>query len=217
MAWNCWVSEPHHCMGSTAGGADVAVPARPCAGSPAASSCGAASRPGSGPSASSGSGSGSSSGSGSGAGFTAGAGAGAAVGRIFSDSATSFRLTFMPCRVDRVMRCTSSACMVALRALVFWSSQKCTAFRSLMRRSSSSTSKVGAIHWLSCAMPAMAEGGVPAPMAPIPPIPPMLPIFPMPAIPAEACCARFCRNSKPGTKEANAAWGSGWLMGGLLG
>jgi hypothetical protein len=67
-------------------------------------------------------------------------------GLILSDSARSDMLMFMPRKVASVIFCTSRAWMVALTALVFWSSQKCTVFNSWMRLSSSSGSSVGAIH-----------------------------------------------------------------------
>ena len=85
--------------------------------------------------------------------------------------ASSLMLTFMPCRVDSVIRCTSSAWMVAASARPFCSSQNCTAFSSAMRLSTSSTLTVGATHW----------GTRPRGFAAVP-----------------APCASPCRNSKPG-------------------
>lgn len=51
-------------------------------------------------------------------------------GLILRDSARSDMLMFMPRKVASVIFCTSRAWMVALTALVFWSSQKCTVLSS---------------------------------------------------------------------------------------
>ncbi|EWS63291.1 hypothetical protein Y695_03476 [Hydrogenophaga sp. T4] len=99
---------------------------------------------------------------------------------ILSALATSPRLKFMFFSVARVIFCTSSAWMVAASALLFWSSQKCTALSSSMRFSRSSTLKVGATQ-----LPRLGICGM---------------LLPRPcATPPAACPARFCRNSKPGT------------------
>mmetsp|Transcript_5564 Transcript_5564/g.21424 ORF Transcript_5564/g.21424 Transcript_5564/m.21424 type:complete len:312 (+) Transcript_5564:2217-3152(+) len=62
--------------------------------------------------------------------------------------------TFMDFKVDSVMRCTSSAWMVAASMRAFCSSQNCTVRSSSMRLASSSGFSVGATHW---PMPGRAE------------------------------------------------------------
>ena len=81
-------------------------------------------------------------------------------------------LKFIPFKVASVIFCNSSAWMVALSAFKFWSSQKWTAFSSLMRLSSSSTLRVGATQLDSVGR---ADCDWLAPLD------------------------RFCRKSKPGT------------------
>ena len=92
----------------------------------------------------------------------------------------------MPFSVDSVMRCTSSAWIVAPSRRAFCSSQYCTVRRSLMRFSSSSGSIVGAIHWPTLGIAA------PAPLT------------------------RLCKKSKPGTILVKAAVGSVMAVSGPL-
>ena len=107
-----------------------------------------------------------------GAGFASAAGC--AVGtRIFIDSRRSSICTFIVCSVDKVMRCTSSAWIVAPSMRAFCSSQNCTVRNSSMRLSSSCGFSVGAIHW------------------------------PMLGSAAPAFLTRPCRKSKPGTSLVN--------------
>jgi len=162
ICWNCWVSAPHHCMAVAIPAAGAASAAKGAAGSSAAGGTGAA-------------------GAGSAAAWagrgqldsgwpvaaSAAALAAPAKGKPWARSA---RFTFMPCKVDSVMRCTCKAWTVALRARLFCSSQNCTALSSSMRLSISSTLTVGATQW--------ANGGTAD--------------VPWPALP------RFCKKSKPG-------------------
>jgi len=74
------------------------------------------------------------------------AAAGSAAAAGLKAWARSGGLKFMPLSVARVSFCTSSAWMVALSAVAFWSSQNCTALSSSMRLSSAFGSSVGATH-----------------------------------------------------------------------
>ena len=90
--------------------------------------------------------------------------------------AKSAMLTFMLCKVVKVIFCTSIAWMVALSAVVFCSNQNSTDFNSWMRLSMSSMLRVGATQLAMPGMPAAAAGCA-----------------------AEAVLDRFCKKSKPGT------------------
>ena len=81
----------------------------------------------------------------------------------------SWKLTFMFCKVDKVMRCTSIAWIVAAMPLAFCSNQNCTVLSSWMRLSISLGSSVGA-----------TQPGTPVAFE-------------------EACGVRFFKKSKPGT------------------
>ena len=152
---NCLVSAPHHCSGSTTPAA-----ARGSAGAGAAAGADA--------------GSGSGRGSALAFGGAAGAAAAGSVGmRICSDSRKSSICTFIVFSVDKVMRWTSSAWIVAPSMRAFCSSQNCTVRSSSMRFSSSAGSIVGATQ------------------------------EPMPGSAAPAFFTSPCRKSKPGTSFAN--------------
>ncbi len=171
IAWNCWVSAPHHCMGSTtplAAGASFALAlAARGLGSAAASGWPAWKLEG---------------GISSPEKLLALSATRCTPPAMLSATlslkalATSPMLKFMPLSVASVIFCTSSAWMVALSAVAFWSSQNCTALSSSMRLSSSSTLRVGATQ-----LPRLGNCG----------------IF-CAALPA-AWVARFCKKSKPGT------------------
>src|SRR5256885_447373 len=169
ICWNCWVSAPHHCMAwpmaaAWAGSSLGAEASGPEALLPASADAAAAAAAG-----------GSAGGcAGAACGFSclpalpaedmgqsewsdcpalaaplpavAAAAVAAAAAGNWKACASSPMLTFMPCRVDSVMRCTSRAWMVAASALPFWSSQNCTALSSVMRLSTSSMLTVAATH-----------------------------------------------------------------------
>ena len=175
ICWNWLVSAPHHCIGS----ALVCSGAASSSGGVRALRAAEASLAGDGAS-----GAGAGAGAGVGGevnGNADGGSAARAAGRSLSWPAAAPKLaarspiaTFISCSVASVIFCTSSACTVAARARAFCSSQNCTALRSWMRLSSSSTLTVGATQ---------------------PDSPGMV------GIPAAAPLARFCRKSNPGTKR----------------
>ena len=141
MVWNCCVSEPQSCRGST---------------TPAAGLSSAAGAAGSGAGAGAGSALAAAGGMGQPAVLGAAAGAALAPGMPM--------VKFMPFKVAMVIFCTSSAWMVALRAREFCSSQNCTCLSSSMRFSRSSTFRLGTSHCDRLGM-AAALAPPPAPLA----------------------------------------------------
>ncbi len=136
---NCLVSAPHHCIGSIAGVAASAVVGLRAPGFFDALA------------------------------VVALAGAAASGSRSVIDSRNCCSGTFIVFSVDSVMRCTSSAWIVAASMRAFCSSQNCTVRSSSMRFSSSSGFNVGATH---CPIEGSAE---------------------------PAFLTRPCKKSKPGT------------------